>query len=101
VTPAAAEFGGVKSRDRVTFLRQHGILRRGRVIQVSGTTARLGPIPIYQLTLELVGPQGAYRVMVSKALYAPEASAIVGNFLNVLADPGDRTDVILDEATLL
>lgn len=93
--------GGISSRRRVTFLRQRGIARRARVIQVEGTTSRIGPIPIYHLTLELLGPNGPYRARVSKALHAPQATAIVGQTVGILANPADDTDVILDEADLV
>jgi hypothetical protein len=93
--------GGISTRRRVTFLRQRGIARRARVIQVEGTTSRIGPIPIYNLTLELLGPRGPYRARVSKALHAPDATAIVGQTVGILANPADDSDVILDEADLV
>lgn len=89
--------GGLSARRRITFLRQRGIARRARVIQVEGTTSRVGPLPIYSLTLELMGRSGPYRAIVRKALHAPEASSIVGQSVNILASPSDATDVILDE----
>ena len=92
---------GVSFRKRVNFLRQHGIARRARVIQIEGTTSRIGNIPIYNLTLELLGPKGSYRARVRKALHAPDATAIVGTFVSILANPSDDSDVILDELTFV
>ena len=93
--------GGISARRRVTFLRRHGHARRGRVIQVEGTGSSIGPIPIYNLTLELIGPAGPYRVQVRKTLHAPEASSIVGKTLPILANPSVPTDAILDELELV
>lgn len=92
---------GISNRRRIGFLRQHGHARRARVIQIEGTTSSIGDIPIYDLTLELIGPSGPYRVRVRKVLHAPEAAAIVGTFLNILANPQDPTDAILDEIALV
>jgi hypothetical protein len=93
--------GGISSRRRITFLRQRGLARRARVVQVEGTTSSIGKIPIYRLTLELMGRNGPYRAQVSKTLHAPEASSIVGQSLSILANPNDDTDVILDETELV
>jgi hypothetical protein len=88
---------GVGKWRRVSFLTDHGKPLTGRVVKIEGTTMRVGPIPVYKLTLELAGPSGPYQAEVQKTLHAHEAAAIVGQELRVLVHPKNPTDLILNE----
>lgn len=89
---------GVGKWRRVTFLSEHGIRLAAHVVQIDGTSTRIGHLPVYRLTVEVADPKEPYRAHVLKPLHAHEASAIMGKELRILAHPTDRSTVILDEA---
>jgi hypothetical protein len=90
---------GVGKWRRVGFLSEHGLRLMARVVQIDGTSTRIGHLPVYRLTVEVPdAAQQSYRAELQKALHAHEASAIIGKELRIIVHPTDRTNVILDEA---
>lgn len=90
---------GIGKWRRVGFLSEHGIRTSGRVVEIEGTSTRIGHLPVYRLTMEASGPAGSFRTQVSKALHAHEASSAMGRELRLLVNPNDSSDAILDEET--
>ncbi|MBC7897305.1 MAG: hypothetical protein H7066_17945 [Cytophagaceae bacterium] len=88
---------GIDNARQDVYVRKHGIPRTARVLHIKDTGGRIGPIPVYLLTLEVAGETGPYQAALRKSLALPEANAIVGTELHIVAHPEKPTVILLDQ----
>lgn len=88
---------GLDNARQEVYVRKHGIPRTARVRHIKDTGSRIGPVPVYLLTLEVAGETGPYEAHLRKSLTLPEANVMVGTQLHIVAHPEKPTVILLDQ----
>jgi hypothetical protein len=82
---------------RAAWLHANGIPLRAHITGAQRTGTEVNDIPVYRFGLQVQGPQGPYEASVRKLVPEHQVALLLGQEVQVRADPNDLQQVMLEE----
>lgn len=82
---------------RAAWLRTHGLSLTARIVNATPTGTEINDVPLYELHLQVSGPQGPYTGSFKKLAREHEIALLLGREIRVRANPNDLQDLMLEE----
>lgn len=82
---------------RAAWLRVNGLRLQARITNAAMTGTRINNVPIFEFALQVAGPHGPYAASFRKLVPEHQVAMLMGQTVNVRANPAKLDEVILEE----